>query len=85
MEMEVGQKWSGNRMEWRIRPERVWKVRIAITGKHVNGRRSREQMWKHVKNIGIMENRNGRKHMENVRNNGYDSACDSTSPLRSDP
>ena len=63
----------------------VWKVRIAITSKHVNGRRPRDQMWKHMKNIGFMENGKGGKHMEMSEIMVRNSAHDSTFPLRPDP
>ena len=62
--MDMEWKRGGNEMEQRERLGTVWKVRIAITSKHVNGRRPRDQMWKHVKNIGIRENGRGGKHME---------------------
>ena len=70
-------KRGGNGTEWRERSGTVWKVRIAIMSKHVNGRRPRDQMWKHVKNIGIIENGKGGKHMEMsgimVRKSAYDN------------
>ena len=72
-------------MERRKRSGMVWKVRIAITSKHVNGRRPRGQMWKHVKNIGIMENGKGGEHMEMSEIMVRKSAHDSTFPLRPDP
>ena len=78
-------KRGGNGTERRERSGTVWKVRIAITSKHVNGRRPRGQMWKHVKNIGIMENGKGGKHMEMSEIMVRKSARDSTSPLRPDP
>lgn len=44
----------------------IWNVRIAIKGNHMNGRRSRDQMWKHVKNIWNGGFGNRGKHMEMV-------------------
>ena len=74
--MEMERKRDGNGTERRERSETVWKVRIAIMSKHVNRRRPRDQMWKHMKNIGIMENGKGRKHMEMLEIMVRKSACD---------
>ena len=72
-------KWerSRNGMEWVERSGTIWNVRIAIKGKHVNGRRSRDQMWKHVKNIWNGDYGKGGEHMEMseiiVRNSVHDT------------